>query len=164
MKWSMCLAHDWNVKSHDKIVTAGFRKCLTGKVFPWDTSEIFCFAILSYLLHYILTHTIYTIITHICWGVFFREKTQPQNLWELEIIIPIILYMIHCGFSQLLPLHFQILERLIAQTLTTPILSVKWDFGDAGKYWKKPFVLWMQSDWIAWSKELEKTRLGEVSW
>ena len=28
-------------------------------------------------------------------------------------------------FPQLHPLHFQILKRLIAQTLTTPILSVK---------------------------------------
>jgi len=29
---------------------------------------------------------------------------------------------------------------LLAQTLTTPILSVKWDFGAVGKYWKEPFI------------------------
>ena len=38
----------------------------------------------------------------------------------------------------LLPLHFHIIERLIAQTLTTPFQSVKWSFGTAGKHWKKP--------------------------
>ena len=47
------------------MVIAGFHECLTGKAFLWDTREIFSFAIISYLLYYILTHTIYTIITHI---------------------------------------------------------------------------------------------------
>ena len=30
--------------------------------------------------------------------------------------------------------------EVVAKTLTTHILSVKWGFGVAGKYWKKPFV------------------------
>ena len=94
----------------------------------------------------------------------FQREKPSHNLWELEIVIPTILYTIHCGFPQLLPLHFQILERLIAQTLTIPILSVKWGFGAAGKYWKKPFVWWMQLGWIVWSGELEKTRCHQVSW
>ena len=51
-----------------------FCKCLAGKAFPRDTHETFCFAILSYLLHYILTHTIYTIIIHICWRVLLERK------------------------------------------------------------------------------------------
>ena len=59
---------------------------------------------------------------------FQRENTRKYT-WELEIIIPIIIYTFPCGFSQLLPLHLYIFERLLAQTLTTPILSVKWDFG-----------------------------------
>ena len=67
----------------------------------------------------------------------FQRENPSHNPWEWEIVIPTILYTIHCGFPQLLPLHFHIIERLIAQTLTTPILSVKWGFGAAGKYWKK---------------------------
>ena len=147
-----------------QMVTTSFRECIVGKAFPRDTCETVCFANLSYLIHPVYTHTIYIHITHICWGVLFQRENPSDNLWELEIVIPTILYTIHYGFPQLLPLHFQILERLIAQTLTTPILSVKWGFGVVGKYWKKPFVWWMQSGWIAWSKELEKTRLGKVNW
>ena len=147
-----------------QMVTAGFCKCLASKTFPWDTRKTFCFGNLSYLIHLVYTHTIYTHITHICWGVLFQRENPSHNLWELEIVIPTILYTIHCGFPQLLPLNFQILERLIAQTLTTPILSVKWGFGAARKYWKKPFVWWMQWSWIAWFEELKKTKLGKVSW
>ena len=69
------------------------------------------------------THYIYP---HIECSAFLRENPS-HNIWELEIVIPTIFFTIHCGFPQLLPLHFQILERLIAQTFTTPILSVKWE-------------------------------------
>ena len=48
------------------MVTASFRKCLVGKAFPLDTREMFYFANLSYLMHQVSTHTIYTHITHIC--------------------------------------------------------------------------------------------------
>ena len=68
----------------------------------------------------------------------FQRENPSHNPWEWEIVIPTILYTIYCSFPQLLPLHFYILERLIAQILTTPILSVKWGFSAAGKYWKKP--------------------------
>ena len=119
------------------MVTVGFRNCLMGKAFLQDTRKTFCFANLSYLIHLVPNHTIYTHITHRCWGVLFREKTLAI-IHEWEIIIPIILYTIHWGFPQLLPIHFHILERLIAQTFIAPILSVKWGFGVAGKYRKKP--------------------------
>ena len=58
-----------------QMVTAGFRKCFAGKAFPQNIRETFYFANLSYLIHQVFTHTIYTHITYICWGVFFREKT-----------------------------------------------------------------------------------------
>ena len=61
------------------------------------------------------------------------RKNPSQTPWELEIIIPIYLYTYACGFPQLLPLHFHTIERLIAQTLTTPFQSVKWGFGAAGE-------------------------------
>ena len=88
VKWSMCLAHDWIAKSHDRMVTVGFHKCLASKVFPWDTRKTFCFAILSYLIHPISTYTIYTHITHICWGVLFREKILATTLESERLLYP----------------------------------------------------------------------------
>ena len=97
-KWSMCPAHDWNVKSQDSLVTVGFRDCLASKAFLWDTRKTFCFAELSFLIHIICTHTLYTHITHRGWGVLLRENPSHKP-WELEIVTPTILYIIHCGFS-----------------------------------------------------------------
>ena len=58
-----------------RVMTAGFLEYFAGKAFLQDTHKTFCFAILAYLLHYVFTHTIYTIITHMLWKVLFREKT-----------------------------------------------------------------------------------------
>ena len=58
-----------------QMVTTGFRKHFAGKAFPRDIRETFCFTNLSYLIHQVSTHTIYTHITHILRGVLFREKT-----------------------------------------------------------------------------------------
>ena len=63
-----------------KVMTAGFRVYFAGKAFPQNTHETLCFAILAYLLHYVFTHTIYTIITHILKGMLFREKTLVTTL------------------------------------------------------------------------------------
>ena len=128
--------------------------------YPWNIL-FYYFGISALLCFY--PHYIYHHYPHIERSAFQR-KNPSHNPWELEIVIPTILYTIHCGFPQLLPFHIQILERLITQTLTTLILSVKWGFGATRKHWKKPFVWWMQSGRIAWSGELEKTRLCQVSW
>ena len=138
--WSHVLSTWLECEESWQMVTAGFCEYFAGKAFSRDTRKTFYFAIFSYLIHHVSTYTIYTHITHILKGVFFQRENSSYNLWELEIVIPTILYTIHCGFPQLLPLHIQILERLIAQTLTTPILSIKWGFGATGKHWKKPFV------------------------
>ena len=104
-------ANDWNAKSHVTMEIAGFRECLVSKAFPRDTREIVYFAILSYLLHYILTHAIYTIIIHRCWGVLLRENPNYKP-WELEIVIRTILYTITCGFSSTptsqFPYHWEV--------------------------------------------------------
>ena len=94
-----------------RVMTAGFREYFAGKAFSRDTRETFCFAILSYLIHHVSTYTIYTHITHILRGEFFQRENSSHNPWELEIVILTILYTIHCGFPQLLPLHIEILER-----------------------------------------------------
>ena len=161
MKWSMCSTHYWNVKNHDRwwqLVFASVSGVRPSREIPTKYSVL----PICHIWYTLSLSTLY-IPTYVekC---FLERKPYSHNLWELEIIIPTIFYTNHCGFSQLLPLHFQILKRLIAQTLTTPILSVKWGFGAAGKYWKKPFVWWMQLGWIAWFRELEKTWLSEVSW
>ena len=78
--------------------TTMFCEYLVGKAFPRDTRETFCFVRLYYLIYLFCTHTIYTHITHKCWGVLLRENpSQPP--WELEIVILKILYTIACGFS-----------------------------------------------------------------
>ena len=68
---AMCSTHDWNAKSHDR----WWQLLFASKAFSWDTHKTFCFAILSYLIHHLFTHTIYFHITHILKGVLFREKT-----------------------------------------------------------------------------------------
>ena len=75
-----------------------FREYLVSKAFPRDTRETFCSASLDYLIHTFCTHTIYTHITHNCWGVLLRENPS-QKPWELEIAIPTYLYTFAYGFS-----------------------------------------------------------------
>ena len=71
-----------------QMVTAGFRNCLTGKAFQQDTCKTFCFANLSYLIHLVSTHTIYTHITHILKGVLFRKKTLAITLESGRLSYP----------------------------------------------------------------------------
>ena len=71
-----------------QMVTAGFHECLVGTAFPWDTHEIFCFANLSYLIHWVSTHTIYTHITHILRWMLFREKTLATFLKSERLLYP----------------------------------------------------------------------------
>ena len=78
-KWSMCLAYDWNAKSPDRMETVSFRECLASKTFPQDTRETFYFAEVSYLMHIFCTHTVYTLITHICWKVLQRENPSHKH-------------------------------------------------------------------------------------
>ena len=69
----------------------------------------------------------------------FQRENPSKYTWELEIVIPTIIYTFPFGIPLLLPLHLYILERFLAQTLTTSNLSVKWSFGVVRKHWKEPF-------------------------
>ena len=71
-----------------QMVIAGFNNCFVGKAFPQDTHEILCFANLSYLIHQVSTHTIYTHITHILKWVLFREKTLAITLESERLSYP----------------------------------------------------------------------------
>ena len=139
----MCLVYDWNAKNHDswwQLVFASVSRVRPSREIPAKHSVLpICH--IRYTLS-LLTLYIFSLPTYV--EECFHRENPSHNPWELEIVEPIILYTIHYGFPQLLPLYFQILERLIAQTLTTLILSVKWGFGTVRKYWKKPFFWWMQ--------------------
>ena len=69
----------------------------------------------------------------------FQRENHSKYTWESKIVICTIIYTLPLGFSLLLPLPLYILERFLAQTFTTPNLSIKWSFGAVGKYWKEPF-------------------------
>ena len=89
-----------------------------------DTRKTVCFVILSYLLHYILIHTIYTIITQMLRSASER-KPYPQTLRVRDCYNHNSLCKLLVDFLQLLPLHFHTTERLITQTLTIPFQSVQ---------------------------------------
>ena len=90
----MCLAHDWNAKSQYR-----WRQlCFTTSSRVRTSRETFCSAKLYYLIHTFWTHTIYTFITHKCKGELLRENPSKKT-WELEIVIPTILYTFVCGIS-----------------------------------------------------------------
>ena len=104
-----------------------------------DTCETFCLAKRKVALpNSLLVLYIYPYYPRIVISVFLKENPSKYT-WELEIVIPTIIYTFPLGFSLLLPLHLYILERFLAQTLTTPNLSVEWNFGAAGKHLKEPF-------------------------
>ena len=67
----------------------------------------------------------------------FRKKNPSHKPWELEIIIPTILYIIACGFSSTptsqFPCHWEVNSLNTYHTLQ----SVKWGFGVVRKHWKK---------------------------
>ena len=110
----MCLVHDWNANSQDRMETAVFHECLAGKgrkAFSRDTRKTFCFAKLSFLIHIFCAYTIYILIAHRCWGVLLRENPCHKS-WELEIFIPKILYTNTWGFSSTptspFPYHWEV--------------------------------------------------------
>ena len=140
--------------------TAGFRECLAGKAFPWDTRETFCFTELSYLIHTFFTHTIYTLITHIRWGVLLRENLSHYSR-ELKIVIPTFLYTIHCGFSSTPTSPFLYLWEVDSPNTPHPF-KVSNDvlvlLGSIGR----SQVLADTIKRIAGSRELDKTRFWEA--
>ena len=136
-KRATCRAHDWKTKSHarleifERVSRERPSSEVLAKLSIWQ-KVIFCFT-KSYP-HYIYLHYLQIVRSA------FQKENPRKYTWELEIVMPTIIYTFSCDFSQLLPLHLHILESLIAQIFTTPILSVKWEFCVVGKYWKEPFI------------------------
>ena len=71
-----------------QMVTVEFYECLMGKAFTRDTQKTFYFVNLSYLIHQVSTHTIYTHITHILRRVFFRKKTLATTFESERVLYP----------------------------------------------------------------------------
>ena len=117
--------------------TTDFCECLAGKAFPQDTCKTFCFVELSYLIHTFCTHTIYSLITHICWGVLLRENLNHKPS-ELEIFIPTILYTIHYGFSSTPTSPFPYSWGVDSPNTYHILSKCQVRFGTAGKHWKNP--------------------------
>ena len=92
-----------------------------------------------------------------------RKKTLAKHL-RVRDCLPTIVYTISLKFHSLLPLHLHILEWFLAQTLTSPILSVERSFGAYGKHWKKPLSGRCNLELIAGSGQLVKTWLHEARW
>ena len=141
--------------------TAMFREYLMGKAFPRDTRETFCFARLLILIHTFYAYTIYTHITHTCWGVLLRENPS-QTPWELEIVIPIILNIIACGFSTTptspFPYHWEVDSPNTYHTLSECQVIV-WCCWEALEEAKDG---WCNMELVAGFGELDKTWFREA--
>ena len=157
----MCLAHDWNVKSQDRMEAAVFRECLASKAFLRDTCETFCFARLSFLIHTFCAYTIYTHITYRCWGVFPRENPSHKP-WKLEIVIPTYLYTFACGFSLTptspFPYHWEVGSLNTYHTFSKCLVRFWWccEALEEAKDGRCNMEL------VVGSRELDKTRFREV--
>ena len=137
------------------------REYLMGNAFPRDTRETFYFARLSILIHTFCAYTIYTHITHKCWGELLRENPS-QTPWELEIVIPTIRYIIACGFfstpTSPFTYHWEVDSPNTYHTLSEcqVIVWCCWEVLEEAKDGRYNMVL------VAGSGELDKTRFREV--
>ena len=135
--------------------------CEYRKAFLRDTRETFCFAKLYYMIQTFCTHTIYTHITHKCLGVILRENPS-QSPWELEIVIPTILYIIAYGFSSTptspFPYHWEFDSPNTYHTLSEcqVIVWCCWEALEEAKDGRCNIEL------VAGSGELDKTRFWEA--
>ena len=138
--------------------TVVFCKYLMGNSFSRDTRETFCSASLYYLIHTFCTHTLYTHITHNCWGELLRENPN-QKPWELESAIPTYLYTFACRFfstpTSQFPYHWEVDSPNTYHTLSECQVRIWccWEALEEAKDGKCNMEL------VAWSGELDKTKV-----
>ena len=158
-EWCMCPAHDWNTKNQDRWRQLCFAS--SSRVRPSRETLTFCFAKLCYLIHTFYTHTIYTHITHKSWGVLQRQNPRHKP-WELEIVIPTILYTIACGFSSTptspFPYHWEVDSPNTYHTLSECSMRF-WCCWEALEEAKDDRC---NMELVAGFEELDKTRFREA--
>ena len=94
----MCIVHDWNAKSQDRwrqLCLASISRVRPSRETPARHSVL---PACPSLIHIFYTHTIFTHITHKWRGERLRENPS-KNTWELEIVLPTILYIFIYGIS-----------------------------------------------------------------
>ena len=137
------------------------REYLAGKAFPRDTRETFCSVGLSSLIHIFCAYIIYTHITHKCWEELLRENPN-QTTWELEIVVPTILYTFILGISSSptsqFPYHWEVDSPNTYHTLweCQVIVLCCWEALEEAKDSRCNMEL------VAGSRELDKTRFREA--
>ena len=131
------------------------------KAFPRDTYETFYSASLSSLIHTFCAYTIYTHITHKCWGELLRENSS-QTTWELEIVIPTILYTFVLGIfsspTSSFPYHWELDSPNTYHTLLEcqVIICCCWEALEEAKDSR------CNRELIAGSRDLDKTCFWEA--
>ena len=134
---------------------------LADKAFLRDTCETFYSTSLSSLIHTFCAYTIYTHITHKCWGELLKENTS-QTTWELEIVIPTILFTFVLGISSsptsLFPYHWEVDSPNTYHTLweCQVIVWCCWEALEEAKDGRCNMELVVESE------ELDKTRFREA--
>ena len=157
----LCALHMLECKESAQMETVVSCKYFAGKPFPRDTREAFCSVNLSSLKHTFCAYTIYTHITHKCEESFWK-KNPSQIAWELEIVIPTILYIFVLGISSSptsqFPYHWEVDRPNTYHTLWE--CQVKF-----WCYWEALEEAWngkCNMELVAGSEELDKTRFWEA--
>ena len=138
-----------------------FRGYLARRPYLRDTHETFCSVSLYCLIHTFCTLIIYTHITHKCEGELLRENPS-KNTWELEIVIPTILYTFVCGISSSpispFPYHWEVNSPNTYHTVWECQVRFWccWETLEEAKDGKYNMEL------VAGSGELDKTRFREA--
>ena len=97
ISWSIsCALHVLEFVELGQMETVVSREYLAGKAFPRDTCILFCQPIQSDT-HFLCLHYLYPYYPQM-WRELLRGNPS-QTLWELEIVIPIILYTFALGIS-----------------------------------------------------------------
>ena len=119
-----CALHRLKCEESGQMETTVSREYLAGKAFPRDTRETFCSVNLSSLIHTFCAQLFIPILPTNVKGASER-KPYPNNLRVRDCQYLQFSTHLFWEFPHLIPLNFHTIERLIAQTLTTPFESVR---------------------------------------
>ena len=139
------------------------RECFARRAIQQSTRETFFLAKSNLLYQIRYPHYKYPYYPWIVRSAFQRENSSKYT-WELEIVIPTIIYTFPCGFPQT-PTSPSLDPWEVVSPNTNHTYSecqvrfwCYWEALERANHWQ------MQSGWIVGFGKLEKTRLREVRW